>query len=340
MTTMTRRGLLAGAALGAAATTVAPAAARGSGRLREYWLAIEPFRHVLAPTGRDLMTGRPVPRTAITALRYRAYTAGWRRPLPASQALGPNNGMPGPTIRARVGDRIRVHLRNDDHHYGFAHSIHPHGVFYRPSSDGAYTAVDPGHGGAVEPGRTRTYDWVARPDSVGTWPYHDHSRDASIPGAPPAEGGMDMGGGAGKMELGAQLGLFGVIAITDRSTPIVDREIVLFFHDLYADDIPGIDHDWDCFNGYAFLGNTPTFRARRGERVRWRVAALGTEFHVFHVHGHRWRTAAGEFQDSALLGPSTTLTVDWREDNPGRWLYHCHVVDHMMGGMVGHYEVR
>jgi FtsP/CotA-like multicopper oxidase with cupredoxin domain len=141
------------------------------------------------------------------------------------------------------------------------------------------------------------------------------------------------------MELGAELGLFGVIAITDTNTRRVDREIVLFFHDLYSADIPAFKRDWDCFNGSAYLGNTPTFKARVGERVRWRVAALGTEFHVFHVHGHRWQMPDGSCQDSALLGPSTTLTVEWNEDNPGRWLYHCHVVDHMKGGMIGDYTV-
>jgi hypothetical protein len=28
--------------------------------------------------------------------------------------------------------------------------------------------------------------------------------------------------------------------------------------------------------------------------------------------------------------------VEYIEDNPGRWLYHYHVVDHMMVGMVGY----
>ena len=78
---------------------------------------------------------------------------------------------------------------------------------------------------------------------------------------------------------------------------------------------------------------------RTGERIRWRVASLGNEFHVLHVHGHRWGEADGAWRDSTVLGPSTTLTVDWTENNPGRWLYHCHVADHMMGGMIGHYTV-
>ena len=56
-------------------------------------------------------------------------------------------------------------------------------------------------------------------------------------------------------------------------------------------------------------------------------------------HGHRWRAPDGTFTDSAVLGPSTTLTVEGREDNPGAWLYHCHGVNHMLGGRIGHYIV-
>jgi FtsP/CotA-like multicopper oxidase with cupredoxin domain len=344
MTATTRRGLLTGGfatmlgAQSAAASAAAAAdAAAVTGRKREYWIAAEPFRHCLVPTGRDAMTGARLDRSQATfwALRYRAYSPGWARPLPASAALGPNDGMPGPTIRARVGDTVRVHFRNDDHHYRMNHGIHPHGVFYRPSSDGAEVGADPGRGGAIRPGHTHTYEWRVRPSSVGTWVYHDHAMAQPLPGGPR----HDMAAGP-QMELGAQLGLFGVIAISDAYTPAVDREFVLFFHDLYSDDIPVLHRDWDCFNGYAYLGNTPTFTARVSERVRWRVAALGTEFHVFHAHGHRWRAGDGTFTDSALLGPSTTLTIEWLEDNPGRWLYHCHVVDHMMGGMIGHYLVR
>jgi len=141
------------------------------------------------------------------------------------------------------------------------------------------------------------------------------------------------------MRLSAELGMFGIIAITDEHTPRVDREIYLFFHDLYSDDIPELSQDFDCFNGRAYIGNTPVFTARVGERVRWRIAALGKEFHVFHLHGHRWFNGQID-TDSQILGPSTTLTVEYTEDNPGEWLYHCHVTDHMQGGMMGLYKVH
>jgi FtsP/CotA-like multicopper oxidase with cupredoxin domain len=90
------------------------------------------------------------------------------------------------------------------------------------------------------------------------------------------------------MEFNAELGMFGLIAITDHTTPPVDREFPLFFHDLYQDDVPSLAHqDFDCFNGASYLGNTPIFTAKVGDRVRWRVAALGKEFHEFQIHGHR-----------------------------------------------------
>jgi FtsP/CotA-like multicopper oxidase with cupredoxin domain len=101
-------------------------------------------------------------------------------------------------------------------------------------------------------------------------------------------------------------------------------------------DTAPVDRDLDAFNGGVFLGNIPVFRVRVGDRVRWRIAALGKELHVFHLHGHRWRFN-GRFDDALLLAPATTLTFDYTEEDPGTWLYHCHVTDHMMGGMVGHY---
>jgi FtsP/CotA-like multicopper oxidase with cupredoxin domain len=282
------------------------------------------------PNGQDGMSGvKFTPdQTTYTALGYRLYTPNWGQPLPGNATIGPNAGIPGPILRGRVGDTILVHFKNNDTHYGFPHSIHPHGVQYDPTSDGAWLAINPNKPGtAIPPGGTYTYRYVALPNSIGTWVYHDHSIPQSLTGGAPVP------------ELGAELGLFGMVVIDDPAAPPVDREIYLFFHDVYADDIPSLAQDVDCFNGYAYIGNTPTFTAGLGQRVRWRIAALGKEFHVFHLHGHRW-LMNGQFTDTQILGPATTTTFDYLEGNPGNWLYHCHVVDHMMGGMVGQYVVE
>jgi FtsP/CotA-like multicopper oxidase with cupredoxin domain len=295
--------------------------------LCEYWIQADSFERNVVPNGRDGMMGMTFTpeQTTYWAVGYRAYTPHWEALLPGDTSIGANTGIPGPTIRAQVGQRVRVHFKNNDTHYSFPHSIHPHGVLYDPRSDGAWLAMDPNKAGtAVAVGDTYTYEYRAVASSVGTWPYHDHSIPQSLSGGEPV------------MELGAELGLFGVFAITDKSTPRVDREIVLFFQDLFAADIPALAQDLDAFNGFAYVENTPTFRVEVGQRIRWRVAALGSEFHVFHLHGHRWKFQ-GRFDDSLLLGPATTATFDYVEDNPGKWLYHCHVVDHMVGGMVGFY---
>jgi FtsP/CotA-like multicopper oxidase with cupredoxin domain len=38
------------------------------------------------------------------------------------------------------------------------------------------------------------------------------------------------------------------------------------------------------------------------------------------------------------VGPNETVTARFTEDNPGRWLYHCHVFSHQ-DGMAGWYDV-
>ncbi|BBA97548.1 hypothetical protein RVR_3345 [Actinacidiphila reveromycinica] len=333
----------------------------GGGRVREYWIQADSFAHNAVPNGRDGMTGMTftAERTTFQAIGYRAYTPNWEQPLPADpgpQGIGPNSGIPGPVLRAEVGDVLKVHFRNNDTHYKWPHSMHPHGVRYTPSNDGAWMADSPDTPGTAVPyGETYTYTWTCVPSSVGSWPYHDHAApqtppkpatasDGSVPAPSPSPSMPDsmdsraFGGDGPVMEIGAELGLFGMIAVTDARTPEVDREFVLFFHDLSASDATSLQQDLSLCNGGAFVGNAPTFTARSGERIRWRVATLGNSFHVFHIHGHRWLRPTG-WTDSEVLGPATTLTVEYREDNPGDWLYHCHVAAHMMHGMSGVYRV-
>ena len=92
-------------------------------------------------------------------------------------------------------------------------------------------------------------------------------------------------------------------------------------------------------NGRAFVGNTPVYKARPGELVQWDVIGMGSDFHTFHVHGHRWKTPSGVPEDTRTVGPAESFRVRWREKSPGTWLYHCHVEDHMKRGMIGLYRV-
>jgi FtsP/CotA-like multicopper oxidase with cupredoxin domain len=77
-----------------------------------------------------------------------------------------------------------------------------------------------------------------------------------------------------------------------------------------------------------------------GSDVAFNVLTLGSEFHTFHVHGHRWLDRARAPTDDPTFGPAEGLRARFREDAAGRWLYHCHVFEHMMNGMVGYYLVE
>jgi manganese oxidase len=264
----------------------------------------------VAPNGRDPLMGVAVPREQrrFTAVVYRRYTAGFRRSWPNRAASGDNDGIPGPTIRAEVGDTVVVHFRNRDTHHRLPHSMHFHAFRYAPSSDGAFIPFRSGPGGAVPVGGRFTYRLRAAADSHGVWPYHDHSPSVT---------------------RSIELGLYGAIVVRRPGEPPPDREFVVVF---------GRHLGFDTINGRAFIGNTPTFRARVGQEVQWDVLAIGDDFHVYHPHGHRWMRN-GAPVDSEVLGPSSTLRIRWREDAPGTWYYHCHVDAHQHNGMIGLYRV-
>jgi FtsP/CotA-like multicopper oxidase with cupredoxin domain len=297
------------ALLGAA--LAAPSAA--SAATRDFWVAAVPVSWNMVPNGRDAIMGMTYDpaQTVFPTVVYRRYTRGWRRPLRNVPSAGGNqNLIPGPLLRARVGDRLRVHFKNLDTVRNQPHSMHFHGVHYRPSSDGAYVPGFSGRDGKVMPGRRYTYRLTAGRDSAGVWSYHDHSTS---------------------MEDSIAGGMYGMLSIRGRSEPLPDREFEVVFAAM---------GDLQTVDGRAFVGNTPVFRARVGETVQWDVMAMGSEHHTFHVHGHRWRDADGVPVDTRTVGPAETFRIRWRERDPGTWLYHCHVESHMAAGMIGVYRVR
>jgi FtsP/CotA-like multicopper oxidase with cupredoxin domain len=92
-------------------------------------------------------------------------------------------------------------------------------------------------------------------------------------------------------------------------------------------------------NGKAYEDAIPPFEGKVGERQRWRVISIGREFHTWHIHGHRWIGESGTLTDNVVLGPGMYTTFEFVEDAAGEWLSHCHVPDHMAGGMMAKYVV-
>jgi FtsP/CotA-like multicopper oxidase with cupredoxin domain len=287
-----------------------PQPALGGAR-REYWIQARTVRWDPVPTGRD--DWQDVPVRGVKPFRayvFQRMTAGFDRPVSAAS-------MPGPVLTAEVGDLLVVHFRNADEHLGQAVTMHPHGVRYTPDYDGTYAGAYTRPGGFVEPGEEFTYLWEATPDSVGVWPYHDH--------------------GPNHM-LNTFRGLFGAIIVRERGAKAPDVEHVLALHQLLP-SVTGLRVGLQAINGRAYAGNTPTIRTRVGQDVALHVIGMDDEFHDFHIHGHRWRDAGGRFVDTPSVGPNAAITARFTEDNPGRWLYHCHVFAHQDAGMAGWYVV-
>ncbi|MBI3072070.1 MAG: multicopper oxidase family protein [Deltaproteobacteria bacterium] len=242
------------------------------------------------------------------------------------RAIGYNRTLPGPVIEANAGDRITIRLTNRT---SSPRSVHTHISFFAESSDGAWKGI-------AQPGETITVELYAA--HAGTFPYHDHAAGSN-------EG------------EGIRAGLFGAVVVHDPRGPRADVENLVVLADLDMARFKGLpnmpmgpfratdgefhgEHQYmHSINGRTYTKWVPRFRAKVGDRVRWRVVSLGGEFHTFHVHGHRWLGADGVVTDNVLLGPGMYTTFDWREDNPGEWLFHCHVPEHMEGGMMGIYEV-
>jgi FtsP/CotA-like multicopper oxidase with cupredoxin domain len=65
-------------------------------------------------------------------------------------------------------------------------------------------------------------------------------------------------------------------------------------------------------------------------------------FHPIHLHGHVFRvlsrnggaTRYREWRDTVLLGPDERAEIAFVADNPGGWMFHCHVLEHQVTGMM------
>ena len=282
------------------------------GVAREYWIQARVVSWDVAPTGRDDWHGHAItqPRR-FKAVVYQEMTDGFAKPA------GPAT-MPGPTLRAEVGDTIVVHFRNNAGALGQALTMHPHGVRYTPDYDGAYLGDHTRAGGYIAVGEEFTYTWECLPESVGAWMYHDHGPNHA---------------------LNAQRGLFGALIVYEKGAKRPDAEFPLFLGALQP-PVTGLQRSFQCINGRTGAGNTPTLRAKVGQDVAMYAFGADMFFHDFHVHGHRWRDSGGRPLDNETVGPGEGITARWTEDNPGRWLYHCHVFAHQDAGMAGWYLVE
>jgi FtsP/CotA-like multicopper oxidase with cupredoxin domain len=352
---------------GVAGGTQAPAAGHVT---RTYYIAADEVAWDYAPSGINRITGAPfgeqenvfvergpdrIGKVYLKAL-YRQYTDATFTTLKPRPAEWQHLGTLGPLIRAEVGDSIRVVFKNNTR---FATTFHVHGLFYRKDSEGA--PYNDGTGGAdkaddaVAPGGTHTYNYEV-PERAGpgrndpssiVWLYHSHVDETADTNA----------------------GLIGPIIVTrrgqakpDGAPRDVDREFVTLFTvfdenaspyletniERYAGRPKTVEREDEGFeesnlmhsiNGRVY-GNLPMLTMSKGERVRWYLLGMGTEvdLHTPHWHGNTV-LENGLRRDAVELLPASSKVADMAPDNPGTWLYHCHVNDHIDAGMAARFTI-
>lgn len=85
-----------------------------------------------------------------------------------------------------------------------------------------------------------------------------------------------------------------------------------------------------------------------GDLQVWEVSNTSLMDHPFHLHGFFFQVleengmapAYKAWKDTYNLKPRSTIKIAWLPDNrPGRWMYHCHILEHHAAGMMAHFEV-
>jgi hypothetical protein len=140
-------------------------------------------------------------------------------------------------------------------------------------------------------------------------------------------------------------GLLGAIIVTakgkakpDGTPKDVDREFVTSF--MIFNELQGKPAGmFYAINGLIF-GNLPGLVMKQGEKVRWYVMGMGNEIDLHTPHWHGETVVEDKRHvDVVELLPGSTRTVDMVADNPGVWMFHCHVEEHMESGMVTTYTI-
>lgn len=290
-----------------------------------------------------------------TKALYREYTdAAFTQEKPVT----PKNlhlGVLGPFIKAEVGDVIEVVFKNmGTRNY----SIHAQGLHYNKTYEGMKyedgTPVKVGDG--VTPGTTFTYRWEV-PETSG--PGHNGPNCVNFMYHSAVDPVKDTYSGlVGPIVVCRH----GVLNSEGERKDSVEREFALLFQAFdenrswYLDQnvreycpyalTSTVDFEesnkYDSINGLIY-NNIQGLIANRGDNIAWYIMGLGEseDIHTVHFHGqtYTYRTGQTHAGDVVEVFPGTYETVEMFANNPGTWLFHCHVEQHSRDGMVGTYTV-
>ena len=228
-----------------------------------------------------------------------------------------NGQVPGPWIKVAVGDKVRIVLQND---LPQSTAIHFHGLDVPMAMDGVPFVTQP----PVLPGKTFTYEFVAKGPAMGMYHSHDDAQQ-QVPD-----------------------GMIGVLQVGEMPLPAgvgpVAQEVPMVLNDA---GVIGLS-----LNGKSFPATAPVI-AKAGDWVEITYFNEGLQIHPMHLHGLPQLVIAKDGfalpqpyrADTVLVAPGERYTVlvhatsDFLGPNntPGIWAFHCHILTHAEGpnGMFG-----
>lgn len=94
-----------------------------------------------------------------------------------------------------------------------------------------------------------------------------------------------------------------------------------------------------AFNDMAEMTQTPLADLSIGEPVRLEIVNETVFPHAMHLHGMHFREIrdgrpVGPMRDTLLVAAQETREIGFVADNPGDWLFHCHMLSHAESGMM------
>jgi FtsP/CotA-like multicopper oxidase with cupredoxin domain len=227
-----------------------------------------------------------------------------------------NGRVPGPTLRCREGERLRVRFVNSGAH---PHTIHFHGL-HPAEMDG----VPEIGAGLIEPGETTVYEFEAEP--FGLHLYHCH---------------------AGPLAEHIARGLYGTFVIDPRDGRPDADEMVMVMN--------GFNTNFDAEGNQVYAVNTIAFHyvhepiaVERGAPVRiYLVNTLEYDpINSFHIHGNFFNyypTGTSlqpvEFTDTVVQGQAQRGICELKFPYAGQFMFHAHKTEFAELGWMGFFEV-
>ncbi|GGJ13174.1 hypothetical protein GCM10010885_23100 [Alicyclobacillus cellulosilyticus] len=224
------------------------------------------------------------------------------------EAWAYNGTVPGPEIQVNVGDKVEIVVQND---LPQGTTVHWQGldVPFRESGMGGLSQPD------IMPGESWTYRFTVRA-KPGAYLYR----------AEPSRG----------MAKQDAMGLWGPVIVEPKGTPW--RHVRPGYDEEYTLMIDDSGQLGFNINGKSFPF-TRALTTYLGDHVLIHLINVGSMEHPMHLHGMHFQEMAqdGEplpspiWMDTIATAPGTTYDIRLEPNQPGRWLFHCHIVDHVVG---------